>query len=84
MQINLLAKSPKTKYIDEFLPIQSADYLFNYMNKLEGWKKNEYNGHKLARETIVFAVDEIVNNPDKFKIPEIWVKMLLFYHFLPN
>jgi len=77
----MLTKSPKTRYVDEFLPIESADYLFNYMNKLEGWKKNEYNGHKLARETIVFAVDEIVNNPDKFKIPEIWGKDVVVLPF---
>ena len=41
-------------------------------NELEGWKKNTHNGYKLNRETLVFAVDEIVDNPDKFKIPSIW------------
>lgn len=70
----LLRDSPKTKYFNEFLSEDEATELFHILNILDGWKKNEYNGNKLNRETIVFASDDIVNNLDKYKIPDIWGK----------
>lgn len=50
MEASLLSKSPKTYYSPEFLPLDDANNLFNFLNKLEGWKKNEYNGSKLKRD----------------------------------
>lgn len=68
----LLENSPLTYYDPHFLDEQAANELFKQLNVLDGWAKREYKGSKLNRETIVFAIDEIVDNPDKFPIPEIW------------
>lgn len=78
----MLLLSPKTKYYPDFLP--NGDDLFVYLNDLDGWKKNTYNGYKLNRETIVFATEEIVNNPDRFKIPDIWGKDVIVMIFPPE
>ena len=79
--MDILAKSPKSKYSEDFLTQERANDLFSYLNSLKGWKKNEYKGYKLARETIVFAIDEIVENPDKFMIPDIWGKDVVVMPF---
>jgi hypothetical protein len=81
----MLKLSPKSFYNSEFLSNNDSNDLFISLNKLDGWDKNKYNGYKLNRETIVFAIDDIVDNPDRFKIPPIWgdnVTILRFPDFL--
>ena len=70
----MLTKSPKTRLYSDFLSCKDANNLFSYLNVLKGWKRNEYNGNKLGRETLVFVNEEIFDHLGKFKIPEIWGK----------
>lgn len=80
----MLTKSPETRLYSEFLSCKDADDLFNYLNNLKGWKRNQYNGNKLGRETLVFVNEEIFANPEKFKIPEIWGKDVIILPFPKN
>jgi hypothetical protein len=77
----ILEYSPKTYYNSRFLNNENADNLFKHLNTLDGWGKREYNGSKLNRETIVFAIDEIVDNPNIFPIPKIWGKDVTILKF---
>ena len=77
----MLLKSPTSHYNANFLSSEEANNLFDHINMIEGWRKNAYKGHKLARETIVFATKEIVDNLDKFKIPDIWGKDVVVQPF---
>lgn len=68
----LLAMSPKSYFIKEF--IENPDTLFTALNVLDGWKVNTYQDLPLNRQTVVFADDNIIADPDKFPIPAIWGK----------
>ena len=79
----MLKLSPKTFYDPHFLSEENGNELFIQLNSLNNWAKHDYKGSKLNRETIVFAIDEIVNNPNKFPIPEIWGDNVTILRF-PN
>jgi len=68
----LLALSPKSYYIEEF--VKNADNLFVELNSLEEWSVNTFQDWPLNRQTIVFADDNIIADPVKFPIPPIWGK----------
>ena len=80
-----LELSPKSFYESEFLNETEADLLFTQLNSLNEWGKHAYNNSNLNRETMVFASDEIVDNPERFRIPAIWgtdVKVVKFPEFM--
>ena len=55
---------------DEFIKNDDSDKYFTIFNNTFEWKYNEYNGHKLNRQTCAFANKELID--DKNKIPPIW------------
>lgn len=83
---NFLQKSPTTFYEPHFLNENLGDICFNEINSEIGWKKNEYNGHKLNRETIVFVDDELATKLDlnELVVPAIWGKDVVIIRFPPT
>lgn len=68
----MLILSPKSFYKSDFLTEGEANTFFDFFNNIDGQNKNLFNNYKPNRETIVFASDEIVDNPGTFTIPPIW------------
>ena len=83
MIVNFLQKSSTTFYDPHFLDDMLGDECFNEINQEIGWKKNEYNGYKLNRETIVFVDEELSSKLafGELNVPPIWGKDVVIIQF---
>ena len=83
MILNFLQKSPTTFYDPNFIGETLGNACFNELNADIGWNKNEYNGYKLNRETIVFVDDELESKLIKgeLAVPPIWGKDVVIVKF---
>lgn len=68
-------------YNDTFLDTNSSDNYFTIFNNTFDWKYNDYNGHKLNRQTCAFVIKELNN---KKTIPEIWGTNITVQEFTPE
>lgn len=57
-------------YYDDFIDLENADKYFSLFNTTFDFKYNNFNGHKLNRQTCAFANKELLENEKT--IPKIW------------
>ena len=76
-----LLKNAYVIYDNKFINEEESDQYFDMYNRFD-WKYNNYNGHKLNRQTCVFADSKIVN--DNQQIPDIWGKDVTVKEWTPE
>lgn len=77
-----LLKNAFVIYDNNFIDKDDSDRYFETFNGEFDWKYNDYNGHKLNRQTCAFADKKILG--DKKTIPKIWGDNITIIEWTPE